>query len=115
MNVRDLEDGASGGWISEDALRVDDQGSVWVDLDAPVETQAEPEADLLRIRRNRELVADQSGLRLGQAHLIEVPAEDLAGRNLASITSPNEAKWWRVKFWRPWSYSWTLTTLPAQK
>ena len=115
MIVRDLQDGATGGWISEDAFRVDDQGGVWVNLDAPVEVQVNPEEDLLQIRRNRQLLGDQSGLRLGPARLIEVPAEDLADRDLATMSSPDEARWGRVELWRPWSYSWTLATLPAQK
>ena len=46
MTVRDLQDGAPGGWIAADAFRVDKEGSVWVDLDAPVQAEADPEADL---------------------------------------------------------------------
>ena len=67
-----------------------------------------PEEDLLQIRRNRQLLGDQTGLRLGRARLIEVPAEDLADRDLATISSPDEARWGRVELWRPWSYSWSL-------
>jgi hypothetical protein len=115
MNIRELQDGAPGGWIAADAFRVDNEGSVWVDLDAPVHEEADPEADLLQIRRNRELFADESGLKLGSKHLIEVPAEELAGRKLTHLDAANTDNWERVTLWKPWSYSWTLRTLPAQK
>lgn len=114
MTVRDLQDGAPGGWISEDAFRVDNQGGVWVNLDAPVQMQVNPQEDLLQIRRNRQLLGDQTGLRLGRDRLIEVPAEDLVDRDLATISSPDEASWGRVELWRPWSYSWELATLPVE-
>ena len=67
MKVRDLQDGAPGGWIAPRAFRVDKEGSVWVDLDAEVLPDVDPEADLLQIRRNQELFADESGLKLGSS------------------------------------------------
>jgi len=115
MKVRKLQDGAPGGWIAAEAFRVDKEGSVWVDLDAEVRPEADPEADLLQIRRNQELFADESGLKLGSKRLIEVPAEDLAGRKLGLLAAPDPEKWGRVTLWQPWSYSWTLRTLPAMK
>ena len=115
MKVRELQDGAPGGWIDADAFRVDNEGVVWVDLDAPVQTEGDPEMDLLQIRRNRELAADEAGLKLGSKHLIEVPAEELAGRKLAPLKAPNTDKWGQVTLWKPWSYSWTLKKLPVLK
>ena len=115
MTVRGLQDGAPGGWIGAVAFRVDNEGSVWVDLDASVQAEADPEADLVQIRRNRELLADESGLKLGSKDLIEVPAEELAGRNLAALDAANTDRWRRVTLWKPWSYSWTLKTLPVLK
>jgi hypothetical protein len=115
MTVRELRDGAPGAWIAEDAFRVDNAGSVWVDLDALVQAEADPEADLLQIRRNREILADESGLKLGSTRLIEVPAEELVDRKLAPLDAANTDKWGRVTLWQPWSYSWTLRTLPAIK
>ena len=115
MKVRELQDGAPGGWIAADAFRVDVEGSLWVDLNAPVQPEADPEMDLLQIRRNRELSADESGLKLGSRHLIEVPAEELAGRKLAPLDAANNDKWGPVTLWKPWSYSWTLKKLPALK
>jgi len=115
MKVRELQDGAPDGWIAAEAFRVDKEGSVWVDLDAEVRPEADPEADLLQIRRNQELFADESGLKLGSKRLIEVPAEDLAGRKLDLLAAPDPEKWGRATLWQPWSYSWTLRTLPAMK
>jgi hypothetical protein len=115
MKVMDLRDGAPGGWIAAGAFRVDKEGSVWVDLDADVRLDADPDADLLQIRRNQELFADESGLKLGSKRLIEVPAEDLAGRKFDLLATPSPEKWGRVTLWQPWSYSWTLRTLPAIK
>jgi hypothetical protein len=115
MTVRELQDGATGGRISEDAFRVHSDGSIWVNLDAPVEAEFDPEADLVQIRRNRELLADESGLKLGSKRLLEVPAEELAGRNLSPLGAANIEKWGRVALWKPWSYSWTLKTLPVLK
>jgi hypothetical protein len=92
MIIRELQDGASGGWIAADAFRVDNDGSVWVDLDASAQTEADPEADLLQIRRNRDLFAEVSGFKLGSKHLIEVPAEELAGRKLALRDAANADK-----------------------
>lgn len=115
MKVRELRDGAQGGWIDAGAFRVDKEGSVWVDLDAEVRPEADPEADLLQIRRNQELYADETGLKLGSNRLIEVPAEELAGRRLDPLATPDPDRWGRVTLWQPWSYSWTLKTLPAMK
>jgi hypothetical protein len=115
MTVRELQDGAPGGWISAKAFRVDRQGAVKVDLDAPVSDEADPEEDLLQIRRNRELFAEETGLKLGPKRLIEVPAEELAGRKLEAIDEADEAKWATVTLWKPWSYSWTLKTLQESK
>jgi hypothetical protein len=115
MNVRELPDGAPGGWIAPGAFRVDKEGSVWVDLDAHVELDADPETDLLRIRRNRELFADESGLKRGSNRVIEVPAEDLVDRTLPSVDAPSPEKWGRVVLWQPWSYSWALKKLPVLK
>lgn len=115
MKVRELQDGAPGGWIAAEAFRVDNEGSVWVDLDAEMRPEADPEADLLQIRRNQELFADESGLRLGSKRLIEVPAEDLAGRKLNRLATPDPERWGRVTLWQPWSYSWTLRSLPAMR
>jgi hypothetical protein len=113
MKVRELPDGSPGGLIAADAVRVDHEGNVWVDLEASVELQADPEADLLQIRRNRDLFADESGLKLGVKRLIEVPAEELAGRELAPPSTPRRGEMGRVTLWRRWSYSWTLKKLPA--
>ena len=115
MKVRDLQDGAPGGWIAPRAFRVDKEGSVWVDLDAEVLPDVDPEADLLQIRRNQELFADESGLKLGSKRLIEVPAEDLAGRKLDPLATPDPEKWGRIALWQPWSYSWKLRTLPVMR
>ena len=115
MKIRELEDGAPGGWIAPEAFRVDNEGSVWVDLNAQVRPEADPEVDLLQIRRNQELFADEAGLKLGSKRRIEVPAEDLAGRKLALLATPDPERWGRVTLWQPWSYSWTLRTLPAMK
>jgi hypothetical protein len=99
MKVRELPDGSPGGLIAADAVRVDHEGNVWVDLEASVELQADPEADLL--------------LKLGVKRLIEVPAEELAGRELAPPSTPRRGEMGRVTLWRRWSYSWTLKKLPA--
>jgi hypothetical protein len=115
MKVRELQDGAPGGWIAAEAFRVDKEGSVWVDLDPSVQPEADLEADVLQIRRNREISADQSGLKVGLKRLIEVPAEELAGRKFDLLAVPDAEKWGRVSLWQPWSYSWTLKTLPAMK
>ena len=115
MTVRELQAGAPGGWIAAGAFRVDEEGSVWVDLDAEVRPEVDPEADLLQIRRNQELSADESGLKLGSTRLIEVPAEELAGRKLDRLATPDPERWGRVTLWQPWSYSWTLRTLPMMK
>lgn len=115
MTVRELQDGAPGGWVTADAFRVDTDGSVWVNLDASVQTEADPEADLLQIRRNRELSADESGLKVGPKRLIEVPAEELVGRKFATLEVTDSTKWGHVTLWQPWSYSWTLKRLQPSK
>gem|GEM_PF-6968420 len=115
MTVRELQDGAAGGWISADAFRVDREGAVCVDLDALVHDEADPEEDLLRIRRNRDISADESGLKVGQNSLVEVPAEELAGRKLALLEDAGEKRWAKVTLWKPWSYSWKLKSLPAAR
>ncbi len=115
MTVRELQNGVQGGWIDAGAFRVDRKGSVWVELDAGVRPDADPEADLIQIRRNPELYADETGLKLGSSRLIEVPAEELAGRRLGLLEVPDPDRWGRVSLWQPWSYSWTLKTLPAMK
>ncbi len=86
-----------------------------MDLEAPVQAVADPEADLLQIRRNRELFADESGLKLGPNRLFEVPAEELAGRKLGSLDTKDSENWVRVTLWQPWSYSWTLKKLASAK
>lgn len=115
MTVDELQDEAPGGWISADQFRVDKDGAVWVALDAEVRDEADPEEDFLQIRRNHELFADETGLKLGPKRLIEVPAEDLAGRRLKPIDEPDETKWGKVTLWKPWFYSWTLKALQESK
>jgi hypothetical protein len=115
MKVKELEEAGPGGWIAAEAFRVDEKGSVWVDLDAPVHPEADPEADLLQIRTNRDLFADESGLKVGPNRVIEVPAEELAGRKLDLLVAPDTEKWGHVNLWKPWSYSWTLKKLQSSK
>jgi len=115
MKVMQLEAGALGGWVAADAFRVDKAGTIWVDLNADVNGEADPDADVLQIRRNQELFADESGLKHGSKRLLEVPAEELAGRRFDLLAMPDPEKWEPVTLWQPWSYSWTLKTLPAMK
>lgn len=106
--VRELRNGAPGGYVAREDLGRDEIGYVWVRLDAQVFQDEEPPHESVRLRRNFELVFLPKGIANGAKDVIEVPAEDLRDVELTGVGAPDPDEWGQVTLWTPWEHGWTI-------
>jgi hypothetical protein len=108
MKVRDLVPGQSGAIARSEAIGVDDDWRILIDLDAevfwPVENVPDHHREnLVRVRRNHELILTENRPpRTGPKIMFEVPAEDLTVDLFRRLENPDPRQWAEVTPWHPW-------------